>query len=127
MSYVAAVLTPQSREALLNLVGEIIPNGFDQVAHHMTIHLGPKTLSDNIGMPVKILVDKIAIGKLIIAVSAEVIIGCKSQNRIPHITVALDREAGAKPKDSNNLPNWEPLAHHFDEMAIVLDATIQEC
>jgi len=129
MSYVAAVLTPQSREALLNLVGEIIPNHFEEISHHLTVHMGQKQPYDKIGRKVQIIIDKIAISKTIIAVSAdpENLIGFTSNNSIPHITVALDRAAGARPVHSNLLKDWTPLDDHFDEKTIVLDAVIQEC
>ena len=64
-------------------------------------------------------INSIGIGKKVIAVGVD---GCKSFNKIPHITVAVDRANGGKPYMSNEITKWYPVQR--DE--VVLTGTIKE-
>ena len=44
----------------------------------------------------------------------------KTNNAYPHITIAINRAGGAKPKDSNAIKNWEEV-----DDGITLNGTIQ--
>lgn len=124
--FTAIVLSEQSHNLLIELLGELIPRDFEIVAHHLTLTMG--TLKDKslIGKTVHLVANKIAKDDKVIAISV-----CKggelSTNAIPHITVAVNRKAGGRPYDSNNLREWNPLSDYIDLPFINLIGTIQEC
>lgn len=129
--YSAVVLLPESIEFLQNrFMGEIeswaIDNKITPItknqAHHMTIKFG-KSLSDLglsnfAGKTVKLTVTHLGKSKDAIAVRVE---GFKSDNPIPHITLAYAQ--GSAPKDSNEIENWEPLNELIELDGVVTDVT----
>lgn len=110
VSYSAVVLDPQSRDRILNHLS--IPNDWKVICHHMTIKMGelPEELKNKKGEKVSLKVTKL--GKSDKAMAVGVDTGL-SQNAIPHITVAINASAGAKPKDSNDIKEWTDLEESF--------------
>lgn len=110
VSYSAVVLDPQSRDRILNHLS--IPNDWKVICHHMTIKMGelPEDLKDKKGEKVSLKVTKL--GKSDKAMAVGIDTGL-SQNAIPHITVAINASAGAKPKDSNDIKEWTDLEESF--------------
>jgi hypothetical protein len=111
VSYSAVVLDHGSRSAILNHVA--FPNDWKAICHHMTIKMGelPENLKEKIGQTVTLRVTKLGKSDKAIAVGIETSL---SQNAIPHITVAINAANGAKPKDSNEITEWEELAESFN-------------
>lgn len=103
-TYSAVLLDDESRELLLSTYQSEIPDGWFTIAHHMTINF--KGLSNEAGTPVTLKV--VALGKddKAFAIRVE---GYHSTNKIPHITIAINTSTGAKPVDSNNIINWQPV------------------
>lgn len=106
ISYSAVVLDEKSKEKILNRVE--IPHNWKIINHHMTIKLGelPENLKNIIGEVVELRITKIGKSDKAIAFGVDTEI---SLNKIPHITVAINVENGGKPKDSNDIENWEYL------------------
>ena len=109
ISYSAVVLDEQSRERLINRFKSIIPEGFEIIAHHMTINLNDidPEYEKYLGLAVRLTVNDIAMDDKVIAVGVSS--GIKSVNAKPHITLAVNKANGGKPVMSNNLTNWEKL------------------
>lgn len=107
VSYSAVVLTGESRNKLLSMFKDRVPEGWEIVAHHMTVNLGelPADLKPSIGLPVEIKVvgyftnDKVA--ALMVLPPQEMQSFVK--NKHPHITLAVNRAAGGKPVMSNQM------------------------
>lgn len=108
VSYSAVVLDDRSRTRLIERFQSLIPEGFEIVAHHMTINLGElnPNLIKYLGMPVRLTVNDFAVDDKVMAVGVS---GFESQNAKPHITLAVNRQNGGKPMMSNNLTNWQKL------------------
>jgi hypothetical protein len=125
--YSAIVLNFDSREECLALAAKYIPNEVDMdevIAHHMTINMGElrpehkKLLNDS----VEIVVDGFAFDDKVVAlrVNSGTGGGSLSSNRIPHITIAVNRKLGGKPVMSNHLKNWTTIS------PVTVSGTIQE-
>jgi hypothetical protein len=124
--YTAAVLTPNSQQLLKNLIGELVPNSFEWIGHHLTLHMGPARPEDNLGATVRLVVSHFAKDERVCAV--KVCVGGEiSSNAQPHVTCAVNREGGGKPKDSNGLAEWIPLGELIDLSFITLIAKVEEC
>jgi hypothetical protein len=108
ISYSAVVLDGQSRERLINRFRSIIPEGFEIIAHHMTINMGEidPEYEKYLGLPVRLAVEDIAMDDKVIAVGVS---GFKTNNAKAHITLGVNRANGGKPMMSNNLTNWEKI------------------
>jgi hypothetical protein len=106
VSYSAVVLDKQSKDIILKTVS--IPNGWKIFAHHMTISLGnlPEQFKDLLGKKQKLRVTKLGKSDKAIALGVDSEL---SLNKIPHITVAINTSIGAKPKDSNEITDWEDI------------------
>jgi len=108
ISYSAVVLDDRSKQRLIERFKTIIPEGFEIVAHHMTINMGeidPK-LEKYLGLPVRLSVNEFAIDDKVMAVGVS---GFETHNAKAHITLAVNRANGGKPMMSNKLTNWQPL------------------
>ena len=114
-TYSAVLLDDKSRNLLLSTYKSEIPDGWSIIAHHQTIQFGK--LVDNVGTPATLKV--VAIGKddKAFAVKVE---GYPSANKIPHITIAINKSQGAKAVDSNNIINWQPV-----ENGVSLTGTVE--
>lgn len=109
--YTALVLTPESRNTLLQNYQDAIPAGWEVVAHHMTINMGSSEAGpahDLIGQEAEAIAVKL--GQSDLAIALEVATQIPSTNNLKHITLAVNRIGGGKPKDSNKITNWEPAA-----------------
>lgn len=108
ISYSAVVLDQRSRDRLLKRFQEIIPEGWEIIAHHMTINMGEidTEYEQYLGLSVSLMVEDFAMDDKVAAVGVS---GFPSKNAKPHITLAVNRQAGGKPVMSNNLTNWERI------------------
>ena len=111
VSYSGIVLDKESRQKLLSLP---IPEGWEPIAHHMTITMGP--LRDSLAEIYKVgdmmNLSVVALGQDEKAMAVKVKPPAPISNRIsfPHVTVAVNRVAGGKPFHSNRIPeeNFKP-------------------
>ena len=108
VSYSAVVLDDRSRQRLIERFKSIIPEGWEVVAHHMTINMGEidPNLEKYLGLPVRLSVEDIAMNDKVIAVG---VTGFESHNTKPHITLAVNRANGGKPMMSNSLTDWQKI------------------
>ncbi len=118
--YSAVVLDKESRSKLLSVMGTYVPDDWEKIAHHMTINMGPikPELERYLGMTVPLRVKEIGISEKAFAVKVE---GFPTTNKIPHITIAIDRKGGGKPVMSNLITDWRPIQLGFD-----LKGTVKE-
>ncbi len=106
VKYSAVVLTNKSRDVLLK---KIKPVHNDVIAHHMTIKMGELKENDRefLGREVVLEVTAHAIDDKVQAVMvAQVSPQPTSKNKIPHITISVNRANKGKPVMSNDLSNW---------------------
>jgi len=108
ISYSAVVLDENSRLRLVNRFKNVIPEGWEIIADHMTINLGEidPEYEKYLGLPVRLAVEDIAMDDKVIAVGVS---GVKTRNPKAHITLAINRINGGKPMMSKNLTNWERI------------------
>lgn len=107
--YSAVVLDEASRLKLLTTLGGEIPTDWKVIAHHTTICFGhglPRDMKHDLGKTIQLTVTHIGSSDMAIAV---VVSGIKTDNAIPHITLAVNDKAGGKPKDSNDIKEWEAI------------------
>jgi len=109
VKYTAVVLTPESRELLLTLFPPL--EGYEPIAHHMTICMGGWNRPERIGEKICLQVVGFDCDS---KVSAVKIMGGGdlSQNETPHVTISVNRRNGGKPVMSNDLNNWTKI-HPF--------------
>jgi predicted kinase len=104
--YSAVVLDKESRDALLSRVEDMIPDGWKIIAHHMTIAFGkPVPNQEDLGKEVTLTVTEVGLLDMVMAVKVE---GYETNNKVPHITVAINPDGG-KPVMSNDIVNWEKI------------------
>ena len=109
ISYSAVVLDDNSRQRLIERFKNIIPEGWDIIADHMTVNLGEidPEYEKYLGLAVRLTVNDIAMDDKVIAVGVSS--GINSHNTKAHITLAVNKANGGKPVMSNYLTNWEKL------------------
>lgn len=101
--YSAVVLNKDSRDTLLSKVEDRIPEGWKIIAHHMTIAFGkPVPNQEDLGKEVMLTVTELGLSDMVMAVRVE---GYETNNRIPHITIAINPDGG-KPVMSNDVTDW---------------------
>lgn len=115
----AVVLDNASRNNLINQYKSQIPEGWEVIAHHQTINPFDVVDDSLVGKSVKLKVIAVGLSDKAFAVKVEGYEG-KTNNAFPHITIAINRVGGAKPKDSNEIKNWTPALND-----IALTGTIQ--
>ena len=104
--YTGVVLDEPSRTALLAAVQDKIPQGWDVVAHHMTVNMGaPQGVTS--GAEFDLTAVAFGIDDKVAAVQVET--DAPSNNSLKHITVAVNRAGGGKPFMSNKLQKWDPI------------------
>ncbi len=107
ISYSAVVLDHDSSEFLLDKFSGDIPDGWKKYGHHMTIALGKSAESimgeDILGSIQTLTVTQIGVSDMAVAVRVE---GFPSQNKIPHVTLAVNPDGG-KPFMSNKIVDWK--------------------
>lgn len=106
VSYTAVVLDKTSQEVLLSKTKHFIPEGWKVYAHQMTICMGAYGTRSDIGKRVVLTVATIAHNDSTVAVG---VYGYPSENKVAHVTVAVNTAAGAKPNDSNLLTKWHSM------------------
>ena len=108
VSYSAVVLDDKSRASLLKVFQPMIPEGWEVIAHHMTINMGEidTQYKDLLGTDAELTVTSYAMDDLVMAVGVK---GFPTMNQIPHITIAVNRADGGKPFFSNKLNDWKPI------------------
>mgnify|MGYP004461619809 FL=1 len=130
VAYSGVVLDNESHQRLLNSVD--IPEGWETIAHHMTITLGPllhpkgkHDFSKNYGPgnEVTLKVTHVGLDDRAMAVKVEAPYEISKRIAFPHITVAVNREGGGKPFHSNKIPadNFKPI-----EGELMVRGTVQE-
>jgi len=101
--YSAVVLDEKSRNKLIKTFKADIPEGWEPIAHHMTIVFGkPVPQKEDIGKEVQLKVIKLGKSDMAVAVQVE---GYPSNNKIPHITLAVNPDGG-KAVMSNDITDW---------------------
>lgn len=95
-------------------------SGWKMICHHMTIKFGgtPDYVQKYIGTDQKLEVTHLGISDKVVAVR---VIGFHSENKIPHVTVAVNAKNGGKPVDSNKITEWVPV-----EKGPKLSGTVKE-
>ena len=106
IAYTAVVLDKKSHDLLVSEMKHHIPEGWEVYAHHMTINMGAYKIRDEVGKRVTLTASSVAHDAKVVAVS---VYGYPSSNSQPHITVAVNKAEGGKPKDSNSLKKWETI------------------
>lgn len=108
ISYSAVVLNNESRNILIDLFKKVIPDNYEIICHHMTINMGEldNNMKKYLGNNIDLIVNSIAYDDKVIAVGVE---GFYSKNKIPHITLAVNRKNGGKPFMSNKLSDWKRI------------------
>ncbi len=128
ISYSAVVLDDTSRQQLLDLD---IPEGWEPVAHHMTITMGSLVHKNGkydfaqdypVGSTVELPIVAVGQDERAMAVQVHAPHPITKKTAFPHVTVAVNREGGGKPFHSNKIPpeNFQAL------QGIVLSGTVQE-
>jgi hypothetical protein len=120
VAYSAVVLDEASKQRLIKVFKSMIPEGWDIIAHHMTLNMGtidPRYAQD-LGKAVELTVIEYAIDNLVMAVGVK---GYPTNNKKAHITIAVNRNEGGKPVMSNNLTDWRPIG-----FSVTLNGTITE-
>jgi len=118
--YSALILNDKSHNRLVQAFSKDIPEGWEVIAHHMTIKMGPLTgkFEQLKGLEAKATVTHFACNDRVCAVLVDTLV--PSTNQVKHITLAVNRQAGGKPHMSNNLKDWQQVA------PVVLFGLIQE-
>jgi hypothetical protein len=108
ISYSAVVLDESSRNRLIRRFESLIPEGWEVVAHHATIKLGELDPNEKwmINEEITLSVNDFAMDDKVMAVGVS---GSESHNAKPHITIAVNRQAGGKPMMSNKLIDWKKI------------------
>jgi len=109
IAYSAVVLDKKSRSKLLAQLANNIPQGWEKIAHHMTINMGElkPEYEKYLGMTVPLHVRTVGFSDLVMAIGVETSV--PTTNKIPHITIAVNRKDGGKPFMSNKITNWKKI------------------
>lgn len=104
VSYTALVLSRKEHNRLLQLIPP--PEGWEKIAHHVTLNMGPWNGDPMLlgkTFPIQVIshCQNDMVSACRVALSDEV----KTKNDVPHITMSVNRVAGAKPFMSNKL-DW---------------------
>ena len=106
-SYTAVVLDNTSIKNILQGVKNsnvFIPKGWEVNPHHMTIVM--KSIPELQGDVVPLTAYEIGVSDMTIALKVK---GYKVKSGLPHITVAVNRKEGGKPRMSKEIKNWRKI------------------
>ena len=106
-SYTAVVLDNTSIKNILQGVKNssvFIPKGWEVNPHHMTIDM--KSIPELQGDVVPLTAYEIGVSDMTIALKVK---GYKVKSGLPHITVAVNRKDGGKPRMSKEIKNWRKI------------------
>jgi len=83
-------------------------NGWEMACHHMTIKYPgtPEFVKKYLDTEQRLEVTHVGISDKVVAVR---VVGFPSENKIPHITVAVNVRAGGKPVMSNIIKDWKAV------------------
>ena len=124
--YLAIVLTPESQNALKQLIPEFALE-WQEYCHHCTITMGTNSKGKYDYTPGDIVTMNVThIGYNDTNVAAAVTVPRPIKNRIPHVTMSVNREAGGKPFFSNKIERWEPLEGKEDNR-FLLEGVVELC
>lgn len=118
--YSAVVLDKASQDKLLSYFGSIIPVGWKKYGHHQTIKMGELDPNQKQDLGKEVELQVVGIGRSDMAIAAQVK-GYPTTNKIPHITLAINIEDGAKPVMSNFITNWQPISLSLSLKGIVTE------
>ncbi len=128
ISFTGVVLDNKSKSKLSDFIKEmrkskkiIIPDGWEFSADHLTINMGPALNPKLLGQKVLIKVLTFAYDENVVAVGVTSDLDIEFEKENPHITIAFNAAAGARPVMSNKLTSWKPVPKAF-----VISGTIQE-
>ena len=119
--YSAVVIDKESKDKLMNALSSKLPEGWTVFAHHMTIVFG-KGLDDKseIGKAVTLTATELGLSDKAMAVKVE---GYHTNNKIPHITIAVNTDDGGKPFNSNQIKDWYGLDETLELHGVVAEIT----
>ena len=115
-SYTAVVLNDKSVNQikkfwnffLIHLKREMpdtnIPKGWEFIGHHMTIDM--KSIPELLDDEVSLVAYEVGVSDMAIALKVK---GYKVKSGLPHITVAVNRKEGGKPRMSKEIKNWRKI------------------
>lgn len=81
-------------------------NGWKMYCHHMTVKFGsptPEFIKQYLDTEQRLEVTHVGVSDKAVAVR---VVGFHSDNKIPHVTVAVNIRNGGKPVDSNKIADW---------------------
>ena len=105
--YSAIVLIAESRSRLLGELSGMLPEGWEIIAHHTTLNMGPCQEPALLGSEQEVVVVGVALDYDLGVLAVKVMTDLQSVNVVKHVTVAIDRAAGAKPVHSNAIKRWQ--------------------
>ena len=106
-SYTAAVLDNTSVGKILKQIKQEMPNvpkGWEINPHHMTIDMKP--IPDLEGTIIPLIAYEVGVSDMAVALKVK---GYKVKSGIPHITIAVNRKDGGKPRMSKEIKNWKKI------------------
>jgi len=106
--YSGIELDSESHDRLKEKFAKYIPEGWKVIAHHMTIDPSKTLPEEEIGKEAKLKVTHIGKNDKAMAVKVSGYEG-KTNNKFPHVTLAVNDKAGGKPKDSNEITEWDDV------------------
>jgi hypothetical protein len=120
ISYSAVVLDDKSRKKLYDTFAKYIDDGYEYIGDHMTLNMGEidNKYVNMLGLNVGLRVDGFAKNEFVIAVR---IGNFDLGDKTPHITIAVNRKNGGKPKMSNDIKEWTPYLR-----PLILVGTVKE-
>ena len=122
ISYSAVVLDKKEQDLLFNKFKTLIPDGWEYIGHHMTIKLGelPEKLKSLNGKIITLKIKGIGLSDRAMALMVDDSESI-SERPIPHITIAINKNNGAKPKDSNDIKEWKDLKFPFSVTGTIME------
>ena len=119
ISYSAVVLDDESKDKLIKAIASKIPKGWQIKAHHMTIVFG-RGLDDKsqIGRDISLVVTQLGFSNKAMAVKAE---GYPTNNKTPHITIAVNDAEGGESHHSNDIKDWTDLDMLLDVSGVITE------
>ena len=127
VSYTGVVLDEKSRNELVAATEGIHGEwGWKTICHHFTLNMGPLNRELNPDLEPGDVIDfkatHLAFDDRVLAVRIACP-GARTVNAVPHVTVALDSEGGAKAKYSNDLIEgmFMPLDREIDLRGVVTE------
>lgn len=106
--YTAVVLNEESHKRLINFLRAVFSgiSDWEKIAHYMTVNLGPvkPEYEHYLGEEFSMIVNEVGFDNKCIGVKVSTEL--ETNNNFPHITLAVNRQNGGKPKDTNNIEKW---------------------